>query len=107
MANPYLVLGVESVKVTDSPLLNFTLQSPLVFPFPFESIDLLQLITPEPPLLFISPAPEIFTFKVYCWTDELLELAPLETADDELELPEVVNDFNSPLTVFPVVELYA
>ena len=76
------MLGVEGVNVTDSPLLNFTLQSPLVFPFPFESIDLLQFITPEPPLLLIVPAPEILTFNVYCWTDELLELAPLETEED-------------------------
>ena len=107
--NSYLVLGVETVSVTDSPLLNFTLQSPLVSPFPFESTDLLQFITPEPPLLVIFPAPEIFTFNVYCWTEELLPLeAELETEDKLLEdddepeeSPGVVNDFKSPETAFP------
>ena len=37
-------------------------------------------MTPEPPLLVILPAPEIFTFNVCCWTEELLE----EEEDDEL-----------------------
>ena len=45
-------------------------------------------MTPEPPLLVILPAPEIFTFNVCCWTEELLE----EEEDDEL-LDELLEDF--------------
>ena len=56
--------------------------------------------------LIIFPAPEIFTFSVYCWT-ELLEEMEDELFDELLdEPPESVNEFIPPalpLTYFLVV----
>ena len=93
------MFGVATVKLTDSHLLNFTLQSPLIFVFFFESTVLSQFMTPEPPLLVILPAPEIFTFNVCCWTEELLELAPLETEEDDELLDELLDELDPPEVV--------
>ena len=102
VANSYWVLGSEEYNVTSAPLLIFTEQVQFPPSLYLPSVDFLHFM--PPPLTW--PAPEIFTLSVYCWTEELDELAPLETEEDELELVDplnVLNDFKSPLIVSPLV----